>query len=100
MNIVGQGRRVRIYTGETVQWGWKPLFLAVLEFLRAEGAAGVTVQRGVAGFGATSRIHTAKMLRLSEDLPLMIDWIDTPWPPSTPATAASTPGRSATSSAR
>ncbi len=78
MNIVGRGRRVRIYTGETAQWGWKPLFLAVLEFLRTEGAAGVTVQRGVAGFGATSRIHTAKILRLSEDLPLMIDWIDTP----------------------
>jgi len=78
MNIVGRGQRVRIYTGETAQWGWKPLFLAVLEFLRTEGAAGVTVQRGVAGFGATSRIHTAKILRLSEDLPLIIDWIDTP----------------------
>ena len=78
MNIVGRGQRVRIYTGETAQWGWKPLFLAVLEFLRIEGAAGVTVQRGVAGFGATSRIHTAKILRLSEDLPLIIDWIDTP----------------------
>lgn len=78
MNIVGRGRRVRIYTGATAQWGWQPLFLAVLEFLRTEGAAGVTVQRGVAGFGANSRIHTAKILRLSEDLPLMIDWIDTP----------------------
>jgi CBS domain-containing protein len=78
VNIVGLGQRVRIYTGEAAQWHWKPLFLAVLEFLRAEGAAGATVTRGVAGFGANSRIHTATILRLSEDLPIVIDWIDTP----------------------
>jgi CBS-domain-containing membrane protein/PII-like signaling protein len=78
VNIVGLGQRVRIYTGEAAQWQWKPLFLAVLEFLRAEGAAGATVTRGVAGFGANSRIHTAAILRLSEDLPIVIDWIDTP----------------------
>jgi CBS domain-containing protein len=78
VNIVGLGQRVRIYTGEAAQWHRKPLFLAVLEFLRAEGAAGATVTRGVAGFGANSRIHTATILRLSEDLPIVIDWIDTP----------------------
>jgi PII-like signaling protein len=78
MDIAGTGRRVRIYTGEAGQWRGKPLFLAVLDFLRAEGAAGATVTRGVAGFGATSRIHTATLFRLSEDLPLVIDWIDTP----------------------
>src|SRR5919198_1969609 len=78
MNIAGTGRRVRIYTGEASQWRGKPLFLAVLEFLRAEGAVGATVTRGVAGFGANSRIHTATILRLSEDLPIVIDWIDTP----------------------
>jgi CBS-domain-containing membrane protein/PII-like signaling protein len=78
MNIVGMGRRVRIYTGETNQWERKPLFLALLEFLRAEGAAGATVIRGVAGFGANSRIHTATILRLSEDLPMVIDWVDAP----------------------
>src|SRR5206468_9334458 len=78
MNIVGRGRRVRIYTGETAQWGRQPLFLAVLEFLRSEGAAGATVTRGAAGFGATSRIHTATLFRLSEDLPMVIDWVDAP----------------------
>jgi CBS-domain-containing membrane protein/PII-like signaling protein len=78
MNIVGMGRRVRIYTGESTQWARKPLFLALLEFLRAEGAAGATVLRGIAGFGANSRIHTATILRLSEDLPLVIDWVDAP----------------------
>jgi CBS-domain-containing membrane protein/PII-like signaling protein len=78
MNIVGVGRRVRIYTGETTQWERRPLFLALLEYLRAEGAAGATVVRGVAGFGANSRIHTATILRLSEDLPMVIDWVDAP----------------------
>src|SRR5207249_3003773 len=78
MNIAGTGRRVRIYTGEASQWRGKPLFLAVLEFLRAEGAVGATVTRGVAGFGANSRVHTATLFRLSEDLPLVIDWVDTP----------------------
>lgn len=78
MHIAGTGRRVRIYTGEASQWRGRPLFLAVLDFLRAEGAAGVTVTRGVAGFGATSRLHTATLFRLSEDLPVVIDWIDAP----------------------
>jgi PII-like signaling protein len=78
MSIVGTGRRVRIYMGETSQWERKPLFLALLEFLRAEGAAGATVIRGVAGFGANSRIHTATILRLLEDLPMVIDWVDAP----------------------
>jgi CBS domain-containing protein len=78
MNIVGRGRRVRIYAGETTQHGSQPLFMALLEFLRAEGAAGATVVRGVAGFGATSRLHTATLLRLSEDLPMVLDWVDTP----------------------
>jgi CBS domain-containing protein len=78
MNIVGRGQRVRIYAGETTQHGSQPLFMALLEFLRAEGAAGATVVRGVAGFGATSRLHTATLLRLSEDLPMVLDWVDTP----------------------
>jgi CBS domain-containing protein len=78
MNITGLGRRVRIYMGETSQWERKPLFLVLLEFLRAEGAAGATVTRGVAGFGANSRIHTATILRLSEDLPMIVEWIDAP----------------------
>lgn len=78
MNIMGRGQRVRVYTGEATQCGQKPLFLALIEFLRAEGAAGATVMRGVAGFGATSRLHTATLFRLSEDLPMVIDWVDAP----------------------
>ena len=67
MNIVGTGRQVRIDTGETSHWEHKPLFLDLLEFLSAEGAAGATVMRGVVGFGANSRIHTATILRRCDD---------------------------------
>lgn len=78
MSIVGLGKRIRIYLGESDQWGSRPLSVALLERLRAEGCAGATVVRGVAGFGAHSRIHTASIVRLSEDLPILVEWVDTP----------------------
>ncbi len=78
LNIVGVGKRVRIYIGESDTWHGRPLFLVILETLRAEGCAGATVLRGIASFGASSRIHTATILRLSEDLPVVTDWVDTP----------------------
>ena len=78
MEILGTGKRVRIYIGEGDHWGAQPLFLAILETLRREGCAGATAVRGIAGFGAHSLIHTATIVRLAEDLPIMIEWIDTP----------------------
>jgi CBS domain-containing protein len=72
----GQGKRVTIYIGETDQWHHQPLFIAILEFLRREGCAGATVARGIAGFGANSRIKTASLLELSIDLPVVVTWID------------------------
>jgi len=74
----GQGKRVTIYIGETDQWHHQPLFMAILEFLRREGCAGATVARGIAGFGANSRIKTASLLELSVDLPVVVTWIDRP----------------------
>lgn len=72
-------QRLSIYIGESDRWRGKPLYAALLETLRAHDLAGATVVRGVAGFGARSRvIHTAAILRLSEDLPLRIEVIDTP----------------------
>ena len=59
LNIAGVGKRVRIHIGESDQYHGRPLFLAILEALRTEGCAGATVSRSIAGFGATSRIHTA-----------------------------------------
>jgi CBS domain-containing protein len=78
MDIVGAGKRVKIYIGESDHWEGQPLYLALLQLLRAEGCAGATVHRGIAGFGAHSRIHTATLVRLSEDLPIVVEWIDTP----------------------
>ena len=74
----GQGKRVTIFIGETDQWHHRPAFMAILEFLRREGCAGATVERGLAGFGANSRIKTASLLELSMDLPVVITWVDRP----------------------
>ena len=73
-----RGLRVQVYFGETDQVGHRPRYQALLEYLRNEGAAGATVVRGVAGFGANSVIHTATVLRLSVDLPMILTWIDAP----------------------
>jgi PII-like signaling protein len=64
---------MRIFIGESDRVGHRPLHVALLELLRARGLAGATVIKGAAGFGANSVIHTASILRLSEDLPLVID---------------------------
>ena len=74
----GEQVMVRIFIGESDQWHHQPLSLAILERLRKEGFAGATVFHGVAGFGARSVIHTTHILRLSEDLPVVIEVVDTP----------------------
>jgi CBS domain-containing protein len=76
MQMQGKARRVRIYIGEDNRYHGKPLYAALLEMLRAEGAMGATVERGLAGFGARSRIHTANIVSLSTDLPIIIEWVD------------------------
>ena len=78
MKQQARGTKVEVYFGESDRSGGRPLYQALLEYLRAEGAAGATVTRGVAGFGHQSRIHTSAILRLSEDLPLVLTWIDAP----------------------
>ena len=75
--IDGAGIRVRAYFGERDHYHHDSLWNALLEFLRREGAAGATVMRGVAGYGAHSTIHTASIVVLSSDLPLVLEWIDT-----------------------
>lgn len=78
MQQCSRGMRVQIFSGETDQVGHRPRYQAILEYLRKEGAAGATVTRGIAGFGRNSLIHTAAILRLSLDLPVVITWIDAP----------------------
>ena len=78
MERYAKGIRVQIFCGESDQAGHKPRYLAILELLRREGAAGATVTRGIAGFGRDSLLKTASVLRLSMDLPVVITWIDVP----------------------
>jgi len=76
MRIEGEGKLLRIFIGESDTWHGKPLYQAIVERVRAEGLAGATVLRGIEGFGADSRIHTSRILRLSEDLPVVIEIVD------------------------
>ncbi len=75
--IDGEQVLMRMFIGESDRAGHRALHAALLELLRARGLAGATVVKGVAGFGANSVIHTANILRLSEDLPLVIEVVDT-----------------------
>ncbi len=78
MDITGPAKMLKIYIGESDRYHGRPLANALVQRLRGEGVAGATVFRGVEGFGANSRIHTAQILRLSEDLPLVVEVIDRP----------------------
>jgi CBS domain-containing protein len=73
-----RGLRVQVFIGESDQAGHVPRYEALLQYLRREGAAGATVVRGIAGFGANSKIHSATVLRFSIDLPVTLTWIDAP----------------------
>jgi hypothetical protein len=76
VKIEGEGQLLRIFVGESDRWHGRPLHEAIVARARETGLAGATVLRGLEGFGAHSRIHTARILRLSEDLPLVIEIVD------------------------
>jgi len=77
MQIKGKGKILRIYIGETDKWGKKPLYHALIKMFKKNDMAGATVFRGIEGFGLNSRIKSSHILQLSEDLPLVIETIDT-----------------------
>jgi uncharacterized protein len=77
MKLEGEGKLLRIFIGESDKSGHIPLYEAIVRAARERGLAGATVLRGIEGFGASSRLHTARFLRLSEDLPLVIEVVDT-----------------------
>jgi PII-like signaling protein len=78
MKLSGHGTLLRVFTGEKDSVEHRPLYEAIVTRARASGLAGATVLRGVMGFGARSRtLHTAKILRLSEDLPIVVEIVDT-----------------------
>ena len=76
MRLEGDGVLLRIFVGESDRFGGVPLFEAIVRRARDAGLAGATVLRGVLGYGAHSRIHSARILRLSEDLPIVIEIVD------------------------
>src|SRR5438093_8749253 len=76
MNITGEGKLLRIFIGESDTLRGHALYDVIVQKARELGLAGATVWRGIEGFGAASRIHTAKILRLSEDLPIVIEIVD------------------------
>ena len=67
---------LRVFIGESDKVDGRPLYEVIVEKARAQGLAGATVLRGFLGFGANSRIHTSKVLRLSEDLPIVVEIVD------------------------
>jgi PII-like signaling protein len=76
MNIPEEGYLLRIFIGESDRYGHRPLYEEIVLKAREAGLAGATVLRGVMGFGRNSILHTAKILRLSEDLPMVVEIVD------------------------
>jgi PII-like signaling protein len=78
MRIDGDAQLLRIFIGESDRWEGRPLYEAIVRAAREYGLAGATALRGIEGFGASNRIHTVKILRLSEDLPIVVEVVDRP----------------------
>lgn len=77
MKLSGAAVRLTIMVGESDQWHHRPLFSEIVHRAHAAGLAGATVLRGIESFGASSRIHTTRLLSLSEDLPVVVLIVDT-----------------------
>lgn len=77
MVLPDEGHLLRVFIGERDKHDGVPLYEWIVRKAREHGLAGATVLRGVEGFGAHSRLHTAKILRLSEDLPIVVEIVDT-----------------------
>ena len=78
MKLPTEAQLLRIFIGESDKHHGRALYEAIVQLAREKGLAGATVLRGIMGFGANSRVHTAKVLRLSEDLPIVVEIVDEP----------------------
>jgi len=76
MKIPAEGKLLRVFIGEADKWQGQPLHEAIVHAAKRDGLAGATVLKGFLGFGCKSHLHTAKILRLSEDLPIVIEIVD------------------------
>jgi len=76
MRIPADGKLLRVFIGEADRWQGKPLYEEIIRLARQEGMAGATAIKGFMGFGCKSHMHTTKILRLSEDLPIVVEMVD------------------------
>ncbi|MBU1274725.1 MAG: DUF190 domain-containing protein [Proteobacteria bacterium] len=76
MNLPHEAELLRVFIGESDKYEGRLLYELIVEKAREDGLAGATVYRGILGFGANSRVHTAKVLRLSEGLPVVVEIVD------------------------
>ncbi|MBN2296031.1 MAG: DUF190 domain-containing protein [Pirellulales bacterium] len=76
MKLPSEAELLRVFIGESDKWEGRPLYEVIVREARERGMAGATVLRGMMGFGAHSRLHTTKILRLSEDLPIVVEIVD------------------------
>ncbi|HNX68341.1 MAG TPA: DUF190 domain-containing protein [Candidatus Omnitrophota bacterium] len=76
MKLPSEGKLLRIFIGEADKWQGQPLYEAIVLLAKKEGMAGATVLKGCMGFGCKSHMHTTKILRLSEDLPIVVEIVD------------------------
>ena len=76
MKIPKEGKLLRIFIGEADKWDGKPIYQEIVLLAKKEKMAGATAVKGFMGFGRKSHLHTAKLLRLSEDLPIVIEIVD------------------------
>ena len=76
MKIPSNGKLLRVFLGENDKWNGRPLYEEIVLLARQKGMAGATAIKGFMGFGCKSHMHTAKLLRLSEDLPVIIEIVD------------------------
>lgn len=76
MMLSGEAARLMVFIGEDDHWHHRPLYTEIVHRAHAAGLAGASVLRGIEGFGASSRIHTARLLSLSEDLPVVVTIVD------------------------
>ncbi len=76
MKIPAEGKLLRIFIGEADKWEGRPLYEEIVQLARKEKMAGATAIKGFMGFGRKSHLHTTKLLRLSEDLPIIIEMVD------------------------
>jgi hypothetical protein len=77
MRLPSEAKLLRIFIGEADKHEGKPLYEAIVHAARKQGLAGATVLRGTLGFGANSHLHSAKILEISEDLPMVVEIVDT-----------------------